>query len=301
MPWQETRKMDQHIELAMKAMNCGNFGQLCREHGISRKTGYKWRERFVARGLEGMAEDVVCRIVRLKQAHPAWGPRKIRELYRPQHTDALPSESSFKRVLERCGLTQRRVRRAGRIGRDQAAFVVWRQEFNTERPHEALAMACPAERYEPSGRRYEGTPAELDYGDRDTRKVHARTGTIWYEGRQLLITSALGGWNVGLGASVDGLVELWFANLLLGHVDPAVVAFIKIQPPAPGSPWPLRPTPLRSIDLRVQGRRRLPQINRKHVTPNPKCVTHVLNLKCYLCIDCTLHHCTDHRLLIADC
>ena len=57
MPWQETRKMDQHIELAMKAMNCGNFGQLCREHGISRKTGYKWRERFVARGLEGMAEE----------------------------------------------------------------------------------------------------------------------------------------------------------------------------------------------------------------------------------------------------
>ena len=106
--------MDQRIELAMKAMNCGNFGQLCREHGISRKTGYKWRERFVARGLEGMAEDVVCRIVRLKQAHPAWGPRKIRELYRPQHTDALPSESSFKRVLERCGLTQRRVRRAAR-------------------------------------------------------------------------------------------------------------------------------------------------------------------------------------------
>ena len=50
-----------------------------------------------------------------------------------------------------------------------------------------------------------------------------------------------------------------------------------------GSPWPLRPTPLRSIDLRVQGRRRLPQINRKHVTPNPKCVTHVLNLFRYLC------------------
>ena len=49
--------MDQRIELAMKAMNCGNFGQLCREHGISRKTGYKWRERFVARGLEGMAEE----------------------------------------------------------------------------------------------------------------------------------------------------------------------------------------------------------------------------------------------------
>ena len=222
--------MDQHIELAMKDMNCGNFGQLCREHGISRKTGYKWRERFVARGLEGMAEDVVCRIVRLKQAHPAWGPRKIRKLYRPQHTDALPSESSFKRVLERCGLTQRRVRRAARQ----------------------------------SGRLATGRQAQ-------------QPNDVWS-------VDSKGWWHDGRGQ----------------RVEPSRPSS-KSSRRRRGSPWPLRPTPLRSIDLRVQGRRRLPQINRKHVTPNPKCVTHVLNLKCYLCIDCTLHHCTDHRLLIADC
>jgi len=122
MPWKETQKMDQKIEFAMKAVNAESFTELCREYGISRKTGYKWRERFVAEGLAGMEEEsrkpkkhplelgegVVCRIVGLKTAHPHWGPRKIRELCRRNHRGELPSESSFKRVLEQAGLTEKR-------------------------------------------------------------------------------------------------------------------------------------------------------------------------------------------------
>ena len=91
--------MDQRIEFAMKAVNCPNFRELCREYGISRKTGYKWRERFVQEGLGGLrelsrrprshadqlSEQVVCEIVRLKNAHRHWGPRKIQELYRRKH------------------------------------------------------------------------------------------------------------------------------------------------------------------------------------------------------------------------
>jgi hypothetical protein len=55
---------------------------------------------------ESMGEEELCRIVGLKLAHPNWGPRKIRELYQRQHGRAA-SESSFKRVLERSGLTQK--------------------------------------------------------------------------------------------------------------------------------------------------------------------------------------------------
>ncbi|MEO0415327.1 MAG: helix-turn-helix domain-containing protein, partial [Verrucomicrobiota bacterium] len=54
MPWKETQRMDQRIEFAMKAVNCSNFRGLCREYGISPKTGYKWRERFIESGVEGM-------------------------------------------------------------------------------------------------------------------------------------------------------------------------------------------------------------------------------------------------------
>ena len=128
MPWKEALVMDQRIEFVMKALNHPNFGELCREYGISRKTGYKWRERFVSHGLGGMSElsrrphrhskrleeeDVVCQILRLKHAHPHWGPRKIRELYRRIERGAEPPcESSFKRVLEKAGLTEIRNRPA---------------------------------------------------------------------------------------------------------------------------------------------------------------------------------------------
>ena len=89
MPWKETRIMDQKTEFALKALNAANFRELCREYQISPKTGYKWKTRFVAKGLNGLAEmsrkpkghphelaeTVVCEIVRLKLAHPHWGPR----------------------------------------------------------------------------------------------------------------------------------------------------------------------------------------------------------------------------------
>jgi len=88
MPWKETQKMDQRIEFVMKSLNCQHFGDLCREYGISRKTGYKWQERFLNGGLggleelsrkpkghaEALSEEVVCEMVILKRAHPNLGP-----------------------------------------------------------------------------------------------------------------------------------------------------------------------------------------------------------------------------------
>ena len=87
--------MEQRIEFALKAMRTLNFRALCQEYGVSAKTGYKWKERFLREGMEGMEEqsrrprssrpqlpeEQVCEMVRLKLAHMSWGPRKIRELY----------------------------------------------------------------------------------------------------------------------------------------------------------------------------------------------------------------------------
>lgn len=102
------------------------MAELCREFGISRKTGYKWKERYSQRGLEGLhdhsrrpssspeqlCEDIVCRIVALKQAHPSWGARKLRAvMLRSCEGLEVPSESSFKRVLNKSGLVKKRRRR----------------------------------------------------------------------------------------------------------------------------------------------------------------------------------------------
>jgi putative transposase len=141
--------MEERMEFALKAMRTLNFRALCQQYGISAKTGYKWKERFIREGLEGMVEqsrrpknspeqlpeEEVCEIVRLKLAHLSWGARKIRELYLRRHGE-MASESTFKRVLERAGLTQKRWRRrateAGRLSsgrRAAAANEVWTVDF----------------------------------------------------------------------------------------------------------------------------------------------------------------------------
>src|SRR6188768_541709 len=124
MPWQKQEPMDLRIEFALKALRTDNFRALCAEYGIRAKTGYKWQHRFLTHGVNGMAEQsrrpqshadqlserVVCEIIRLKNAHRHWGPKKIRQLYLRQHGNAA-SDSSFKRVLARAGLTEPRRRR----------------------------------------------------------------------------------------------------------------------------------------------------------------------------------------------
>ncbi len=72
---------------------------------------------------------------------------------------------------------------------DQAALDLWRQSFNYERPHEALAMRCPGEVYIASERKYEGTPEELEYPQMCTRRVSAH-GTIKLDNQSLFLSSA---------------------------------------------------------------------------------------------------------------
>jgi transposase InsO family protein len=149
MPWKQVDLMNQRVEFVLKALKTENFRHLCRVYGISTKTGYKWRERFLQEGLNGMqelsrrpnkspsglSEGVVCDIIRIKHKHLAWGPRKVRAIYGRTHAQT-PSESSFKRVLQRAGLTEKRRLRpskdTGRLysgRRAQAPNEVWTVDF----------------------------------------------------------------------------------------------------------------------------------------------------------------------------
>lgn len=379
MPWKAIEPMNQRREFVLQAIGTDNFRQLCREYGISTKTGYKWRERFLEYGLNGMGElsrkpknspqgleeGVVCEIIRLKQRHRHWGPRKIRKVYGRLH-QGVPSESSFKRILDRAGLvTPRRLRsrqESGRLhsgrkaqapnqvwtvdfkgwwrvaqgkrcepltvrdefsryvldlravpdarsetvrscferlferhglpeairsdngvpfasdrgvlglsrlsawwvalgidlergrpgcpqdnggherlhldverelrGRDlveqQAGFDEWRRSFNHERPHEALAMKCPAEVYKDSEQRYEGTPEDLDYARMESRRV-ANQGCISWASQWVFISGALAGWSVGLEPGLQGKWNVWFGRLLLGQMEEQTLSFQRTE------------------------------------------------------------------------
>ena len=127
MPWKETDIMNQRSEFVLRVLDkVEGFDELCREYGISRKTGYKWKERFLQFGMSGLnnasrrpknspkelGESIVCQIVKLKKAHPGWGARKLRVILgRKVGSGELPSESSFKRVLDKAGLVTHRRRR----------------------------------------------------------------------------------------------------------------------------------------------------------------------------------------------
>ncbi len=49
--------MEERIEFGMRALGGGNFRALCREYGITARTGYKWRERMLRWGTEGLREE----------------------------------------------------------------------------------------------------------------------------------------------------------------------------------------------------------------------------------------------------
>src|SRR5688500_1501909 len=133
MPWQETDVMDQRTEFVLRVLRgAERFGEVWRQFGISRKTGYKWKERFLAEGLSGLGdasrrpktspgelrESMVCRIIKLKLVPPGWGPRKLRAVLERStgSPSDVPSESSFKRVLDGVGLVQRRRRNRSEQG-----------------------------------------------------------------------------------------------------------------------------------------------------------------------------------------
>jgi transposase InsO family protein len=107
---------------------------------------------------------------------------------------------------------------------EQAAWDLWRQSFNYERPHEALGMRCPGELYRSSERKYEGTPEDLSYPTMLARRVHQKGYLHWCNER-IYLSAALAGWSVGLQFKGQGQYQVWFGRLLLGELDESTAHF----------------------------------------------------------------------------
>lgn len=160
MPWQEVSLVSARREFVMLAMADGAvIRPLCRRFRISPKTGYKWIARYVQAvggGPElpspqgGEALDTTFRdrsrrphrspnrtepameaaVLAVRQAHPAWGGRKIEAWLRAQGVGGLPSPSTITAIL----------RRHGRIDAAESAKHRPWQRFEAERPNELWQM-----------------------------------------------------------------------------------------------------------------------------------------------------------------
>ena len=373
MPWKESSVMDERLCFVGRRLNGESMTELCREFGISRKTGYEIFDRYKECGLEALSDrsrrpvhyanqlpvQIESLIVSLKNNKPHWGARKIREmLVRRLAGDVrVPARSTIHAVLDRHGLVKRigrpRRRATGtplsqgdaanelwcadfkgefklgngrycypltvtdhasrfllmcealdsiredpvitaferlfqerglphairsdngvpfassnalfnlsklsvwwlRLGIDierikpgrpqqngrhermhltlkreatrppgmnslqqQSRFDAFVFEFNTERPHEALAMKCPAELYLPSTHPYGGLP-DLEYPLHDRDILVTACGRICMHRKKINISTVLAGQRLGIKEVDDGIWLVSFMSYDLGHVD----------------------------------------------------------------------------------
>ena len=385
MPWKELSIVNQRLDFVVRSFaNDQSFSDLCREFGISTKTGYKWKERFLQKGIPGLSdksrrpkgspnklpEEVVCEIIRIKNMKKNWGPKKIRDVYERNHPqERIPSRSTFGRIFDAAGFTVKRrtprysiperiqnriiphapndlwtvdfkgwwytpnrekcepltvrdeyskfifsikilkkaditsVKREferlfkvyglpktirsdngppfasshsilgltklsvwwialgiqldridpaspyqngahermhldiknelerkvnGDLKFHQHVFDVWKEEFNTERPHESLAMKTPASVYRKSDRKFKGTDYEIQYprGYR-TRRVDDR-GSLHYKGHRVFVSNAFAGQLVGLHDKGRSVVEVLFSKIIIGTFDLKLFIFNSI-------------------------------------------------------------------------
>lgn len=119
MSWQEVRILTLKNEFVLLAQQEGcNFSQLCVYFDISRKTGYKWLNRFKESGTAGLFEEsrrphsspkitetsVEDAVVAIRGLHKTWGGRKIRRHMLDVGKPYVPAASTITAILRRNGL-----------------------------------------------------------------------------------------------------------------------------------------------------------------------------------------------------
>ena len=95
-------------------------------YGVSRKTGYKWIERYLQRGPQGLeersrrpqrcpnqtSEEVVAALLELRRRHPSWGARKLLAILEQRRPSwVLPHRSTVCDILSRHGMVAKKRQR----------------------------------------------------------------------------------------------------------------------------------------------------------------------------------------------
>lgn len=154
MPWTDTDPMtERHKFILTHEEGLFSMTELCQRFGISRKTGYKWLERYREGGADALHDrscapkscphrtpEPICQIViEARRAHPRWGPRKLLDYLKPRHPDVtFPAPSTVGDILKQAGLIEpprprRRTKHPGASPIDATApGEVWTADFKGE-------------------------------------------------------------------------------------------------------------------------------------------------------------------------
>jgi len=151
MPWRDASPMDQRTQFIAEHLRGGRtITELCDDYGVSRKTGYKWIERYLRHGPAGLeersrrprrspnetAEEIVTAILEARHRHPSWGGKKLLALLHKRHPRwLLPGRSTACDILSRHGMvpTRRHRRRIGHPGKPTTRILapndVWGADY----------------------------------------------------------------------------------------------------------------------------------------------------------------------------
>lgn len=133
---------EEFIKLAQHGAS--SFSELCKRFDLSRKTGYKWLQRYKESGQEGLLEQskrphkspfktgdkLEQEVIELRRENPEWGAKKLYILLQQKYGKNVPARSTINAILKRNGLiTDRKSEAAQR----------W-QRFEYEAPNELWQM-----------------------------------------------------------------------------------------------------------------------------------------------------------------
>jgi transposase InsO family protein len=137
--------------VALASQDGANLAALCRRFEISRKTGYKWLQRYQSEGDDGLADQsrrpqaspartpiaVEQAVLAVRDEHPAWGGRKIRRVLQQAGYGDVPAASTITEILRRHG---RLDRQGGRVQKAYKRFEhpypndLWQMDFKGHFP-----------------------------------------------------------------------------------------------------------------------------------------------------------------------
>lgn len=115
MPWESRTVEKQRKAFAQAAMQCSNFSALCREFGIDRHTGYKWKARYAAqqpltdrsrrphKSPYRTPEKVERLILSVRKENPGWGAKTIRDVLLQEGHKNIPCTKTVNNILHRYG------------------------------------------------------------------------------------------------------------------------------------------------------------------------------------------------------
>lgn len=136
---------------------------------------------------------------------------------RPYHPQTMGKDERFHRSLKAEVLSGPPL---ADLAAAERAFERWRSIYNTQRPHEALALATPASRYSPSPRDYVETIAAFDYGPDDIVRRVQQGGIISLFGRRVKVPKAFAHKSVAFRPTAeDGCFDIVFRTQLITTID----------------------------------------------------------------------------------